>query len=185
VRRDVASGVLPSLKLPNGRRRFRKADVERYRQSHTLQKPYMKLEEFAHLVGVSLRTLRRWMANGKLSLPIIRASRRRHFLSRAFVRTGACLNCLERKPVMRERYKDQWPRPLHRRDTRPRPFFLLVVEVAALAGRTRRQVYHDIEKGALPVSQSRRRCRILVQIDEAEVYAGRRLLGRTMTNGVT
>ena len=194
VRRDIASGRLRSVKLPNGHRRFKVADIEKYRCSRALRKPHMKLEEFARLIDVSLRTLRRYLASGRYPVPVIHASARRHYMSHSMVARLARspVEALERRAVELERAAREGgssPRPSPPASSPPassRPdsewSFLLVPGVAMLARRTVRQVYHDIEKGALPVC--RRGRRILVRVGEAERYAGRRWSSpSTLTNG--
>ena len=158
VRRDIASGRLPSVKLPNGRRRFRLADINKYRCSRALQKPHIKLQEFARLFDINVRTFRRYLASGRFSLQIIRASARRHYVSRSVLAKWAKdyggIEALEQDALARERAARQGratPRPSLAESTRSYsgpPWFLTVAEVADLAQRTVRQVHHDIEISA-------------------------------------
>jgi len=147
VRRDIASGLLPSVKLPNGHRRLKLGDIDKYRCSRVLQKPHMKIEELAPLYGMSLRNLRRYLAKNDFPIPIIRASSRRHYVSRAVFQKWAGGKCvvepLERhalatereRAASRGRRKQTEPTSPSRPSGWGRPYFLRVPEVASLAAR--------------------------------------------------
>lgn len=167
VRRDIASGRLPSRKLANGRRVFRFSDVRTYRCAHLLAKPHMKMEEFARFAGMSIRTLRRSIASGLFPLPLIRVSPRRHYIAKATVEMWLGCSLAEMNEILSQEQAAWKPDLLD-----PVPFFFLSHEVAALSGRTLRQIYHDIEKGALPVCQAGRRGRLLFQRAAVEAYVG-------------
>ena len=117
------------------------------------------------------------------SLAVVMASARRHYLSRAVVKKWAggqdVIDALERAALERELTDRtgrprQLPAPSQAPNMPAQPYFLLVAEVAVLARKTVRQVYHDIEKGAVAGLQLSPGSRILIRIAEAEAYAGRR-----------
>jgi hypothetical protein len=131
---DIARGRLSVIRLPNGEVRVPALALRCYRAA---PRGLMPLAQVSSLLRGrrSVRSLKRDIAVGRL--PIVRVSPRRLFV---------------RKSVLRRVYKDLLPdRPFSNRDREELPdlVWLTIPQVAQLARRSVRQVYHDIHKGAL------------------------------------
>jgi hypothetical protein len=180
---DIAAGRLRVRRLPNGWVRIPISAAAEYRGG-LYRKTLLIIQDVMSLfndveVPRSDRYFRRMIASGKL--PAIKASRRRFYIrSRDLYAAFPWLRFWQRElRGIRTRQRSQSGHPERPASERtnadgsdglpPNMYFFTVVEIARLAGKTRRQVYHDIDKGAL-VTGWRHSRRILVPRREVVKY---------------
>lgn len=156
VWRDIASGVLPVVRLGARAVRVRVADALDYRRAPLLE-DRITAAVAARLCGVTERTIRNWIAQGYL--PVCLVSPRRLYLSKGDLMARFHRGLLPRVP--------RSPRSSPEASSRP---LLTIEDVARLTGRSKRSVWHDVEKGALPVRRFAGYVR--VDADEAADYLG-------------
>ncbi len=158
---DIAAGRLKVKRLPNGWPRISASALKRYRGGPGRDK--LTLAQVRDWlwgqfeVRKSQRTLRRMIATGKLKAVRVnphrlRIRRRDVFDWLPWLRVLLAMQRQDRRRAAK-RAASRPVQPPHPHDDRlPKGVSMFSVhEVAALSGRTVRQVYHDVEKGALEV----------------------------------
>ena len=181
---DIAAGRLKVNRLPNGWPWISASALTRYRGGPVRDK--LTLAEVRDWlwsqfeVRKSQRTLRRMIATGKLKA--VRISPRRLLVRRRdvfewlpWLRVLGAILRQERQRAAKLAASRPVQPPQPHDDRLPKGVTMFSVhEVAALSGRTVRQVYHDVEKGALEVrrySQGARR--ILIHRRTLSAYLDR------------
>ena len=163
VRGDIGTGRLSIVRFPNGRVLIPKAALATYRLAAHTSDELVTVRQLAQESGASVRTVRRWISKGEL--PAVRVSPRRLYIRRTDATAFFDYYWSCRQPVViRE------PASAPTAPTFQSPY-LLAEEVAALANRTLRGIYHDISKGALRARY--RGWRILIRREDAAAYVGK------------
>jgi AraC-like DNA-binding protein len=181
VRRDIASGVLRSRKLNDGSRRIATSIAERYRCVRELDEPHMKVEAFAARVGLSLRTVRRLIAAGDIG--VVRVSPRRQYIFEAEILKSEALRLMaESVRLKAEALAEEQQRPTKApsavdnakpvvSDRLSSRRLFSVREIAALSGRSPREIHYHFSKGLLPWSiQSCPRGKLLFEAEIVDAY---------------
>ena len=140
-----------------------KAALATYRCAAHTSNELVTVRQLAQEFGASVRTVRRWIAKGEL--PTVRVSPHRLYIRRKDATEFFEYYWRCRQPVAVLAPASGATAPTFQSP------YLLVEEVAVMANRSRRGLYHDIAKGALRVWY--RGWRILIHREDATAYIGK------------
>lgn len=181
VRRDIAAGRLPVVRVNSRVLRIRPRDAQRYRMRRHHRFGHGALvtpAELATATGLSRRSIWYWIQSGFLSIAR-RQNARRVFLSKAEVRRKIPdVRFSPTTPVKGAMFvqhlRGKWgtlQRAAEREGIRVTESpWLTVRQVAAITKVSRRVLYHDIASGAVQRVFRYSERRILISVDEAAEY---------------